>query len=351
MVVTEPTIGESEKVEHILQGLAIAVKKSRRLEDDSVQKISDTKLEKHVYYALKHYEEFDEVTNSWYLAGAKTEVQNVGVETLRNAFHNVSSINQPSIEEVVNEQEDLSVPKEIDAEAEKYAEFFTQEYDLEGAWFTFGEKFLLEFYEKEAPEPYHELYVQTQHLRNYLNQLIRALKNVVSLEAQSPSLAKYGQNAVITGPDLYSDIAEVVSKTHIELTEIENLHHTFEYYKEFTDILEDAVLALSKMQVERIDDTQIQALSQLRRKHYYQFWRLAAIQISIDTARGPRQEDLRELRRSQYEERLNGIDVEIEKLRQQCEGASLIPTIADYSSVSETDQTVGELLSMYLNDK
>jgi hypothetical protein len=339
---------ETEKLLDISEALAIAVLRSDELDDESANLLSEIKLEKFLYFALKEQDELDEITNSWYLAGAKTETDFGGTDAFKSFYDDISS---PEESTEVYGFTDYRYQPEIDADIERYVEFFEQDFDLEEAWFTQGEAYLLEFYEEEAPIEYRDLYVSVQEFRNYLNQIKRSLENIISIQAtQNGSLSEYGQENIITGPNNYSDISHSVSKIHLELGKHENLSETVLYMKRFTDLVEDATLALSKMQVERIDDSVIQTFKQMRQRFYYDIWRLPAILISIETARGPRREELAIERAQELEAAKGRVDDVLEKLEQQCAEASLVPTKVDYPASSEDDETIDELMKLYTDD-
>jgi len=341
---------ETEKLKQISEALAVAVLRSDEIDDESARMLSELKLEKLIYYALKSEDELDQVTNSWYIAGAKTETDFGGTNTFDTIYEEV--ISPATASESSSEFRDPRRTHAIETQTERYVEFFTRDFDLEDVWFKQGEVFLLEFYKEEAPPEYRALYVAVQELRNYLNQIKRALENIVSVQAtQSSSLAEYGQKNIITGPNRYDDITNTVSKIHLELGKHEKLKQTLPHVRRFTDLVEDASLALSKMQVERVDDSVIQTFQQMRQKFYYNIWRLPSILISINTARGPRSDELQSQRTKEFEDAKDQLESVLESLENQCSDASLIPTKADYPSYSKDDETIDDLLGMYATSR
>ncbi len=342
----EPTAEERAKLESIFEGLALAVSRSGELGDDSVNKIGDVKLEKFVYKALNAQDELDEVTHSWYLAGAKTDVPNDSFTTddLKTAFDRVTGPSG-STDEFIDHQSNYT-PSPA---AEAYAEYFTSDFDLEGAWFTYGEYYLLDFYKEETPAEYRELYIASQKLRNLLNTLVNDVREITSND-QTGTLADFGQTQSVTGPSHYDEIAEQVSKIHLELAKDEQLKDVLPEFRMYTDLLEDACLALEKMEVERIGDPQLRAFKDLRSFHFYKAWKLPSLIISTKTAEGPRSDELRVRHIRELEQCRESFPEKFEEVSSKCKDATLTPTVEDYSNLVSEDELLDELIERYVRD-
>lgn len=333
---TDVTAREREIVRDALEGLALAISRSKQLEGDSLSKVSAIKLEKFLYEGMKHEGELGSVTHSWYLAGAKTDVGDdyVSTDQLHAAFQRVAD--RPSHSSQFADERDSYSANE---RAKSYADFYTEIYDLDEKWFTPGESFLLDFYRREAPDEYRELYTAVQQLRNVLSETDRKLYKLATARKQDTTLADFGQTTTITGPDRYHEVSTLVSKIHVELATDEFLSETLSAFRQFTDLLEDVFLALSEMSVDRIESEQLQAFKSLKRFHFYEAWRLPALVISRRTAVGPRSDELQRERIRTLDEHQRRMLEKLQKRRRSCAEAALVPTAADYGAAEEDSTT------------
>lgn len=337
------TEDERNRLQDVLDGLAIAIRRSDEIDDDSVEKTGEVKIQKFLYEALRAHDQVDSVTHSWYIAGAKADVPRgqFGVDHLVETY---DSLGGPGDEgEFVERRE--SHP--LSDDARKYATYFDDQFDLDDVWFTTTVRYLLDFYENNAPKEYRDLYVAVQRLRIELRRTIGKLIDVVGDDSQA-DLGEFGQDTPVLGPDRYDHVADIVSEVHLELSRDDQLRRTLPIYRAYTDVLEDAYLALSKLHVGRLDQTQIQAFKTLSNFHYYEAWKLPSLVISMETASGPRREDLRVRRAQELQAHKEGVREGIEDVRRTCSNAGLVPSVADYSVSDTDDELLDNLIELYL---
>lgn len=345
---TELTAGEQETLEAVFQGLAIAVSRYGELDADALSKTSETKIEKYIYQALAANDDLDRVTHSWYLAGAKADTPNnrYGKVTLRETFNSTFATIEDSEGFVDNRPtKDFDDPR-----VSQYADFFIKEFNLEDAWFTNSKTFLLDFYEREAPEEFRDLYLSCQKLRMKLDRARGEIKGRMSDSPGDTKLSDFGTNSTVSGPDFYEEVANLVSEIHVEMAKHKDLREVLPEYRAFTDILEDAFLALSQTSVDRLDDSQLQVFGKLRRFHYYEAWKLPSLVISIQTATGPRADDLKLRRVRELESHRQSYLDDLDSLQNAAAEAALVPTNADYPSVAEENELINEFVRQYSLD-
>lgn len=333
---TDATATEREIVRDALDGLALAVARSDDLGAASLEKTSDTKLEKFLYEALLETGTLGDVTHSWYLAGPKTEATGTSPNTDRlvNAYERVAP--GPRGSSSFTDERDVYEPN---SRVRRFAEFFRDRYELSDKWFTPGGEFLSEFYRRRAPNRYRDLYVAVQRLRNLLSKMDRELYSLASAEAQDTTLAAFGQNTTPTGPSYYDEVTEVVSRIHLELAGDDALSDVLPAFRSFTDLLEDVFLAVSEMDVDRIGTDQSTAFKSLKRFQFYEAWRLPALVISRETASGPASDELRRERNRTLERERQTFSDRLADQRDACVAAALSPTETDYET-SLGDETL-----------
>lgn len=341
---SEPTPSEEKKLRAILKGLALAIQKSDEIDSSSVRKTSDLKIQKFGHKALEAHDELDEITHSWYIAGAKVDVPKevFGKDELVTAYDQIWVPDRENAE-FVEGVEEYEPPEEV----KKYTEYFTNQFDLASVWFTKSDYFLRDFYQDTAPNEYKNLYVAVQDLRIQLKNTIGELGAIVGDGSQA-DLADFGQSSPVMGPDRYDEIAKIVSEIHLELGNDEQLRQTLPLYRAFTDILEDAYLALSKLNVGRLDETQVQAFKALSNFHYYDAWKLPSIVISMETARGPRARNLQVRKASELQTHMEKLDDGLEDIRRTCSSAGLTPAVADYPATDTDDELLDNLIELYI---
>ncbi|MCT9095352.1 hypothetical protein [Haloarchaeobius sp. HME9146] len=345
---TELTANERETLNNVIEGLALAISRSGELESDAVTKTSKTKLEKFIFQALADTDELDSITYSWYIAGAKTDTPNseLSIGALENAFNRVTGQTaSPDVQkEFVDSRSDYNPIPEV----ERFAEYFLREFDLEDSWFTRGEMYLLDFYKERAPEDLRDLYVAVQELRNTLNYAIREIRRVKTDSPNEMTLSQFQVSSEVKGPDLYEEVADLVSEIHLQMAMDEQLKPLLSDFKAFSDILEDAFLALSQMNVERLSDSQLQMFQSLRRFYFYEAWKLPSYAISMRTASGPRAEDLKVRHAQEIEQHREEYKDKLEALRQDAASSALVPTATDYPCLSEDTPHIESLVERYL---
>jgi len=340
---------EREILSDALDGVALALLRSGETDLDSLSKFTETKLEKFIYYGLKNQGELQEVTHSWYLAGAKTDDADdiVGVDQLKSSFDRLSG---PTNEDQTT-FEDTRSNIQVSEHIKDYADFYEKDLDIGERRYTRGGNLLLEFYEEEALDEYKDLYLACQRLRNELYQLKGRIWDVIDSRSQGTTLAEYGQNAEVTAPNRYFEISELVSELHLEMSKDEDLRQVLPEFRQFTDILEDACLALGKMEVERVDESHLQMINRYNQFFYHTAWKLPALVISAKTAEGPRREDLKVRHLRKLEEKKAQYESDLESLQSATKETALIPTERDYPSLDSDTEAVDGFVSKYLNEE
>jgi hypothetical protein len=345
----EVTHDEEALIDAALEGLALAVAHSSDLDEDSLSKTSKVKLEKFLYSALADHDSLDDLTYSWYIAGAKADTPNdaISPSRLQDAYQRVTG--QPetpaSTDDFVEHRRNYT-PSEPVVE---FADFFERDYDLEDSWFTPTDVFLLDFYADQAPSEYRDLYLAVQNLRNELNRTIRAVKQAKTDDAASTTLSEFMDSPRVTGPDSYETVADYVSEIHLEMAAIDDLRPVLPQFRAFTDILEDAHLALRQMDVERLSDAQLQFFKHLQQFYFYEAWKLPSLVISTQTARGPRRDDLQLRHAQELEQFSREYEAKITELQQRAATDSLLPTLNDYPETAEQAPEIEAFVSKYLD--
>lgn len=340
---------EREILSDALDGVALALLRTGDVDRESLSKFTETKLEKFIYYGLKDQGELPEVTYSWYLAGAKTDDTDdiIGVNQLQASFDRLSGPTSQDQTPFEDTQPEIHVSDHV----RDYANFYEKDLDIEERRYQRGGQLLLEFYEDEAVEEYRDLYLACQNLRNELHQHKGRLWKIIDNRNQGPTLADFGQNTGITGPDRYEEIADLVSELHLEMSKDDDLRELLPQFREFTDLLEDACLALGKMEVERIDQSHLQMINRFNEFFYHQAWKLPALVISSKTATGPRREDLRIRHIQKLSKKKSEYERKLEQLKAATADATLIPTERDYPSVSSDTESIDEFVRAYLKEE
>lgn len=347
VLMPELTEREKEILRDALDGVALALLRSGEVTEESLNKITETKVEKFVYYGLKDRGDLPEVTHSWYLAGAKTDDADsiIGTNQLQTAYQRLSG---PSNQEDGLFEDNRS--QNVNDIVEDYAEFYESDLDVESLCFTRGEQLLLDFYKDEAVDEYRDLYVSCQKLRNELSELKTEVWKVIDSRSQGTTLAQFGQKSKVMGPNHYRQVANLISDIHLEMMQDEELKELLPEFRKFTDLLEDAVLTLGKMEVERIDETHLQMVNRFNEFFYHTAWKLPALVISSKTARGPRREDLKERHLNKLEEKRDSFDRALETLQKATANATLVPTERDYPSVDSEAENVDRFVRTYLQE-
>lgn len=340
---------EREILSDALDGVALALQRTGDVDRDSVSKFTETKLEKFIYYGLKDQGELPEVTYSWYLAGAKTDDVDdiIGVDQLEASFDRLSGPTNQDQDRFADTQTEFHVNDHI----RDYADFYEDDLNIEERRYQRGGKLLLEFYNEEAVDEYKDLYLACQKLRNELHQQKGRLWKIIDNRSQGTTLAEFGQNTEVLGPDRYEVVADLVSELHLEMSKDEDLRELLPQFRQFTDLLEDACLALGKMEVERIDESHLQMINRYNEFFYHHAWKLPALAISSKTATGPRREDLKIRHLRKLSEKRSEYEHKLEQLKSATADATLIPTERDYPSVNSNTESVDEFIQAYLEEE
>jgi hypothetical protein len=378
---------EHALVDDLLECLAVAMD---RTPDADPAYANKTKLQKLLYLAV---DEFDlPLTYSWYLAGAVVPGDPVSPAGLATAFDSLPSPDQPGLEESaspsdhsetrvpqpktdeLDEFEDANVdvsynvgtdeatdsdrsldpvmfsdsvidsadtgpdPDTDDVLADRrddIIDFYAQ--TLPDVWHQNTMQFLQNFYLSHAPDEYQDIYLQSTHLRTRLREVEQAIEATLADEAVPQDL-----DALVKAVGLE------VSDLHYSIRKSDSLAATLELVVRGTDLIEDGLLMLSKLDPEELTPQHREVVVEMQEFFYYTVWRLPCLIISQETATGPSADKLR----AQRQETLTSFD---DRLREKCdafertlERTGLKPGYADYDlRDDEVGETAAKLTEKY----
>ncbi|EMA06927.1 hypothetical protein [Haloferax denitrificans] len=327
---------EVSVVDDILTGLALAVQRHDDISADP-RYVTKTKLEKLVYMAA---DEFDcPYTYSWYLAGVKARSSS----SFKPSYQTTAQTVTPDVNESFA---DDSIPYSPTEREEEYAEFF----DEYVHWLVKSKyEFLEDFYSSEAPDEYQELYLSVHSVRTLLDETVNELDSSDSTLQTGLSSFEEEQPSVNVR---YEDIGRKISRIHLELSADSDLRKAMPQYKRYTDLLERALFGLSNMNAADVGDEQIRCISKLDEFHYHNAWKLPALVISLNTARGPRCDEIiadRSQKLDNFEPRYSR---GLEDLAEDCRAAGLLDGDVKYPEPdnSQSMELIAELTNRYLSN-
>lgn len=334
--------GESEIIYDVLLGLALAVIEDEQvISDGTLRTITNTKLEKFVYMAV---DEFDlPVTYSWYLAGAKAQSPTGRRDRFKTAHGSItgqSEAGKPVVRETLRDFE-------ASAEVRTFADFFGERLQ----WlFKDKYEFLADFYEEYAPSRFEELYLKSHELRILLDRTVEQLDESHAGTIQT-GLSSFDGSSEGGPPDHYEYAGRLISNIHMELADDEILRPMLPAYQAFTDILEDAFMKLAALDVDDLSPAHIECFAELSDFHYNHAWQYPCLRISIETASGPRREEVVTDHVQRLETFEEGYHPRLENKRELCLNAGLSPKPSDYPerSGSDLEVDIAELTHEYLS--
>jgi hypothetical protein len=191
---------------------------------------------------------------------------------------------------------------------------------LPDVWHQQTMRFLQNFYDEHAPEPYRSLYLTSAHIRTHLLDAEDAVAAALDGEEPSRSLAEISQ---ALGLD--------ISDFHCYIKRDPDLAETFDTVVDGTALIEDAFLCLEQLDPDSLTAAHRDALTALQEFFYYTVWRHPCLIISRETASGPQARELREEREamlSQFDELAAQSHAE---LRETLARAGLLPDPHDVS--------------------
>lgn len=333
---------ESEIIYDILLGLALAVIEDERVDSDgTLRTITNTKLEKFVYMAVEEFEL--PITYSWYLAGAKAQSPTIRRERFKTAHGAITGKSQPDEPVVRKHLRNYDAPEEV----RQFADFFDQKLH----WmFKDKYEFLEGFYREYSPDRFRELYLHSHSLRMLLDQTVDQLDDAQAGGVQT-GLSSFTGSDQAGAPDHYEYAGQIISNIHLELASDELLQQMLPAYQDFTDILENAYMMLGKMEINEVTAKHLECFAELSDFHFNQAWQYPCLRISIETATGPRREEIitdRSQRLPEFEDRYYP---RLNSKQELCEKAGLVPGPEDYpaNEGSNMENDIAELTDEYMS--
>lgn len=351
---------ETQLTDDVLACLADAI---RRTEGVELAYANKTKIQKLLYLASS---EFDlPITYSWYLAGSVVPDSSISPSTVASFMPDQQQPDEPSTSdsspadrsdkdtdsfETSDPSEYIDQPSVVDqsdsqpldpvlfpdipadppdrdqpgnlteyvSDRREIVAFF--ERVLPDVWHQQTMRFLQNFYDEHAPEPYQSLYLTSAHIRTHLLDAEDAVAAALDDEKPSRSLAEISQ---ALGLD--------ISDFHCYIKRDPDLAETFDTVVDGTTLIEDAFLCLEQLDPDSLTAAHRDALAALQEFFYYTVWRHPCLIISRETASGPQASALREERGamlSQFDELAAQSHAE---LRETLAGAGLLPNPRDVS--------------------
>ncbi|MDQ2052908.1 hypothetical protein RBH26_20920 [Natronolimnohabitans sp. A-GB9] len=277
--------------------------------------------QKYTEQAVDHFTQHDEepvLTSSWYKFGKTYPAAPSGANVGNGQFPS------PHIRE--SEIFDAS-PAEIE-------HFFAHEADeprLDAQhWYMPTLEFLEKFYTIHAPEKYKELYLQNIELRRVFEDTTHEISSLRESQSGSgTSLSDFGSSRSV---DYYKRAGRTAARLHMELATIPELEEALEPVREFTDLLEDVLMELAKIEQSNLKARHRTAIDSLETFYNDQAWEYPAAIIMRDTAEGPNSDWVV----NQAEQKLDTLREEyttdLEDQRRLCAEAGLLPKAHDYPS-------------------
>jgi hypothetical protein len=364
------TTTEHRLINELLECLAIAVDD---VDEVDVQFANKTKLQKLLYLAI---DEFDiPITYSWYLAGTVVPEDPATPTTLSNAFSEVASADQPSIESEEPEADSFDPDAELSDDPitrdEKVAsehaipfEDFSidavQDFDLttstadqptapSGAslldfvenrdsvidfyrrilpevWHQQTMRFLQNFYEANVPAEYRTLYLTSIHLRTHLLDAEEAVRAHIKGDDVSRNLDAIGQSIRLD-----------ISDFHYQLRSNENLASTVPTVVQGTNVIEEVMFVLQHIEPGELTPAHLGVVQNIQDFVYYHVWRYPCLIISRETAKGPLARELQAEREGRLATFESELENEIEAIRRSLDSVGLLSAADDYPAPPDDD--------------
>ncbi|MFB6176945.1 MAG: hypothetical protein ABEI99_07365 [Halobaculum sp.] len=310
--------------------------------DDRDREPSELESEKLAFLALDHLDL--DLTYSWYIAGANTEVGYDPQPTDSDFDVEPLGPTGPTVSEGFSGQRTefggLTAQTGEDGPPEDYVEFFQSatffgEYDLQTVWFTDRFEFLEDFYEEFAPDEYRELYLTSAKIRSHLYDLTDALDN----REENATLGDFGGGGsdALLDPSTEREIRYLVSDLHVELAATDELAQTQSTVTNGTDLIERVLSRLTQM--DSVSTEQRRLVRQLSDFFFYCVWKYPALAISVETATGPNALELKTRHLQEFQDFDQIVDRRREQFADACRDADLLPSMNDVrrSNIDDED--------------
>lgn len=303
---------EEDLIEDIREGAGIAL----AMRGSSADSIDSIKLNKLVYLAIKELEL--PITFGWYKYGpapVELEYSETAVEARPKEDHEAPY--------------DSRLPRRDFLSPVGYAYFFENKLDEFSTIIEAPTKeFLIEFYERNAPEPYTDLYVKNAQLQQILDEI----KDDSSWHKDAETY--------------YREVSQRFGELNRELSGINILRDVRDPMREYTRFVKRMLAEASEL--ESMSATQQRHIKRIINYYYGAAWKFVALNISKDTVHlspGDNdrklitsiENDLQELR-ADYSDDLKSLEERAESLELFSRSVSEEPDDSAYPSEEESDR-------------
>jgi HEPN domain-containing protein len=320
-----PTWKEGEAIKRIVDGLNIALEEegiepshSERLNQKGIDSI---KLHKLIYLAI---DEFGlDLTYSWFKYGTKPAYVTVGPDYVGpKASREVASPEEAGVG--VGTQSDYSEGKFYSPE--EYSYFFSNDIDLESILGSITKDYTHEFYSGYAPDSYEEVYVRSAIFQQSIDELEHS-----DLEEFNRDIEDWAMEVREEAQDL--ELA-ILSNEYID----EEAKDSLIDYTETFCIVADTVI-----QKGEVDEQQYEILSTLRDFYYSHSWKHVALDISLDTLKGPNAEKIAESSSREFDILSLDHESEFGSLKIQLDELKLLTETLDKEELSNSGGVIQDL--------
>lgn len=220
----------------------------------------------------------------------------------------------------------------FDASPDDIAHFFTHEADdprLDAEhWYMPTLDFLEKFYNIHAPPKYKELYLQNIELRRVFADTSYEISSLRGSQGGATrSLSDFGNSTTV---DYYKRAGRTAARLHMELATIPELEEASESVREYTDLIEDVLMELAKVEQSELKARHRTAIDSLEEFYNDRAWEYPAALIMHETAEGPNSNWVIDQAEHKLEVLRDSFTAQLEDQRRLCAEAGLLPTTHDY---------------------
>lgn len=208
-------------------------------------------------------------------------------------------------------------------------------------WYMSSLDFLEKFYRIHAPEDYRELYIQNIELRRIFEDTTLEISSLRESQTDSAtSLSDFGSDTEV---DYYKRAGRTASRMHMELATIPELEASLDPVREFTDLLEDVLMQLAKIEQSELKSRHRSAIEALEEFYNKSVWEYPAAVIMKETVVGPNSDWVVNNADKKLKALRSSYSDDLKQLRQTCREAGLLPTPQDYPAQNDgiSSATIG----------
>lgn len=305
----------------IENGLKQAVEDDPDLDWPDGGKGTRTRCQKYTKQAVDHFTQSDDepvLTSSWYKFGEIRPAAPSGA--------NIGDRRFPSPR--------LRESELFAASPDEIAHFFTYEADEppldEKHWYMPSLDFLERFYHIHAPDSYQELYLQNIELRRVFEDTTHEISSLrEGQRGSATSLSDFGNSAAV---DYYKRAGRTTARMQMELATLPELEEAVEPVREFTDLVEDVLMELAKVEQSVLRARHRTAIESLEEFYNEQVWKYPAALVMRETAEGPNTDWVISQAEGKLETLRNSYTSTLEHQQRLCAEAELLPRARDYPS-------------------